>query len=109
MKSEVISKQEPSKFNILYYEVQKNMDSLKRYWIGRMLTIADGCISDLEQRKAVKDLINTSFWNEKEYWSKYINDEFEKYAKTTGEDFNTSDKGLCFPVSDSLSENNPEN
>jgi hypothetical protein len=35
----------------------------QRYKLGRVLTIIDASISDLEQRKAVKDLIQDNWWS----------------------------------------------
>lgn len=35
----------------------------ERYKLGRVLTIVDAAIADPEQRKAIKDLVNTEWWN----------------------------------------------
>lgn len=34
----------------------------QRYKLGRVLTIVDAAISDPEQRKAIKDLVNNEWW-----------------------------------------------
>ena len=34
----------------------------KKYRLGRILTIIDACISDSEQRKGIKDLIENAYW-----------------------------------------------
>jgi len=38
------------------------INSDERYRLGQVLTIIDASISDKEQRKAVKDLINNGWW-----------------------------------------------
>lgn len=35
----------------------------ERYKLGRILTVVDASISDPEQRKAIKDLINSQWWD----------------------------------------------
>ena len=35
----------------------------ERFKLGRVLTIIDASISDPEQRKAIKDLVNNEWWN----------------------------------------------
>lgn len=35
----------------------------QRYKLGRVLTIVDASISDPEQRKAIKDLVNSEWWS----------------------------------------------
>lgn len=35
----------------------------ERFKLGRVLTIIDAAISDPEQRKAIKDLVNNEWWN----------------------------------------------
>lgn len=43
------------------------ISDLKNYLMGRTLTIIDGCISDPEQRKAIKDLVRDAFWSQEGY------------------------------------------
>jgi hypothetical protein len=46
----------------LVYIVHEEMDRIASVRLGRVLTIIDASIPDQEQRKAIKDLINTSYW-----------------------------------------------
>lgn len=39
-------------------EIQIQMN----YFLGDILTIMDACFQDIEQRKAIKDLIKQAFW-----------------------------------------------
>jgi len=39
------------------------INSDQRYKLGRVLTIIDASISDPEQRKAIKDLVNNEWWS----------------------------------------------
>lgn len=39
------------------------MNSDARYKLGRVLTVIDAAISDPEQRKAIKDLIQNQWWD----------------------------------------------
>jgi hypothetical protein len=63
----------------LYNRVTDIVDSREKYFLGRVLTIIDSAISDPEQRKATKDLVNNAFYNER--FSGSINVEFRLYAK----------------------------
>lgn len=47
-------------------------------FLGKVLTIIDASIQDLEQKKAIKDLIKSAFWD---------NTKFNSYCKTTIYDF----------------------
>jgi len=40
------------------------INSDQRYKLGRVLTIIDASISDPEQRKAIKDLVNNEWWSD---------------------------------------------
>ena len=48
----------------LTWLVREELDRLNRLRIGKVLTIIDASISDPEQRKGIKDLINKDFWIE---------------------------------------------
>jgi hypothetical protein len=76
----------------------------ERYKLGRVLTIIDAAISDPEQRKAIKDLVNSEWWgngsrpSESAMHSPYTDLRaicqlfgFELYEPTAGEGLPTED------------------
>ena len=52
----------------------------RKYFLGRVLTIVDASISDKEQRKGIKNLINEAFWDSRhrEYFVREILLNFSK-------------------------------
>ena len=50
--------------------ISDNFNNNQRYKLGKVLTIIDGCISDQEQRKAIKDLITQAFWDDYSYYER---------------------------------------
>lgn len=46
----------------LVYLIYEEMNRIARLRLGRVLTIVDASIPDKEQRKAIKDLIDNSYW-----------------------------------------------
>lgn len=54
--------------------------------IGRILTVIDGCIADPEQRKAIKDLVKGSYWDEQFPGTRFyeLNDILSEFDKVSG-------------------------
>jgi len=71
------------KLYLLNSYIQYQINQIKSFCSGKMLTLVEAIISDKEQRKALKDIVRQSIW-EKEFFSEEIADillEFmEKYA-----------------------------
>jgi hypothetical protein len=57
--------------------------SIKKLIEGRVLTIIDASISDVEQRNGLKSLIRESIW-QNEYYSKNITDIIIQFDSITG-------------------------
>ena len=58
--------------NRSYVELTINqIQELKNYLLGKVLTIVDASIADPEQRKALKDVVREAIWS-KEYYTKSI-------------------------------------
>ena len=51
--------------------------------LGRILTIVDACISDPEQRKGIKDLVENAYWSrhEQDDIKEVFRQFFQKYAQ----------------------------
>ena len=56
-------------FQRLNEDLGKFINDDQRYKLGRVLTIIDASISDPEQRKAIKDLVNNEWWNSNKPYS----------------------------------------
>lgn len=69
--------------------IQQSIYDLKGYLLGRVLTVVDASFSDVEQRKAMKDVIKTIFYD-KEYWSDNILSSISKFLKEA----NMNDKSV---------------
>lgn len=79
--------------NVEYKDLEKQIDHLseivnteiyeqRKYLLGKVLTITDGAISDKEQRKAVKDLINDVFY-QGSYWNN-LREVFSNFREANG-------------------------
>lgn len=62
------------------YLVRDKIYELKRYLLGRFLTIIDASISDQEQRKALKDITTQAVWD-KEYFIADIEEVIIQFAE----------------------------
>ena len=83
--------------------INENNYNQKKFLLGQVLTVIDSCISDKEQRKATKDILNQLFWSENYYFNnvkiisqfvnKYINEELEaEYEKNERLDYFLDEK-----------------
>lgn len=68
--------------NLVVDEVEK----LKNYLMGRVLTVVDATYADREQRKAMKDVIKSAFYSE-EFYSKNIVYLMYQFAKEDPKEF----------------------
>lgn len=78
--SKEVSEGEETVLNRLYSHTLCNLYDLRRYWIGKILTITDASAKDEEQRKAFKDLVNDAFYSQE-----YITDEIARHFRMYGE------------------------
>lgn len=60
-----------------------NIHNYKNYTVGRVLTVVDAAISDVEQRKAVKDLVTQAIW-EGEYHTTGIFEDITSLCQAEG-------------------------
>ena len=82
----------PSLIYSLWLEVINMKNGLLKLWLGRVLTIIDASIQDVEQRKAMKDLVKNAFYSEEAwtkttgvYFSEFIDDEKTEISQTEEE------------------------
>ncbi len=72
----------------------------QRHLVGRILTIVDASISDTEQRKAIKDMVNQAVWMPAETLSSFSpHDEIRKLTEALG--------FMLYPERDELPTNVP--
>jgi len=57
----------------------------KKYFLGRVLTIIDASIADVQQRKAIKDLVEQAFY-EVNYREQTVREALISFAKKFAED-----------------------
>lgn len=69
----VVVIKDPETARRLCHFIEDEINSMKNLFLGRMLTVTDGMLSDTQQRKAVKDIVREMFWGE-EHWSDRIKD-----------------------------------
>lgn len=60
------------------------INSEERYKLGRVLTIIDAAISDQEQRKAIKDLVNNEWWSMNARSTDYMGKMVDPYSDIRG-------------------------
>lgn len=69
----------------LCQRINDQLGSDKSYLLGRVKTVVDGAIQDPEQRRAVKDLIDTAFWQNSWPGDKgIVHREIELFGQTQG-------------------------
>lgn len=68
-----------------------------RYKLGKVLTIIDATIADSEQRKAIKDLINSAWWSR--------NDRIKESKMSSP---HTDLRGVCLALGFELYSSNPD-
>lgn len=86
------------KLYMLDSHIQYQINQMKNFQLGKLLTIVEASINDKEQRRALKDIVKDTIW-EKEYFSSEISqiiiqfankytdiptEELEKYWKNRG-------------------------
>lgn len=54
-----------------HHESRNSEHQLDSQRVGKILTVVDGCIADLEQRKAVKDLLKQAYYENTHYLKKF--------------------------------------
>ena len=65
---------------ILQGDITQQVSDLKQYFLGRILTLVDGCFTDQEQRKAVKDMVKDIFWT-KEYFTESMENSIYRFVE----------------------------
>jgi hypothetical protein len=68
--------------DLLSERVNMDIYEQRKHLLGKVLTVIDASISDPEQRKAAKDLINNA-WYEGSYWN-FINNQFKGFLGSFG-------------------------
>jgi len=63
---------------------QRNTQSMKNHWLGKFLTLIDASVSDPEQRKAIKDVLKSYFW-EDSLETRYLNYLVGELSQTVGD------------------------
>lgn len=71
-----------SQLRLLSERVNNEIYEQRKHLVGSVLTIVEAVISDPEQRKATKDLINNAVYGPS-YWNN-IRYQFERLAKASG-------------------------
>ena len=80
-----MSKEKTSKVQVLRNRTMSNVESLRKMWLGDILTLAESSFPDLEQRKSFKKVATRIFWSQDERWTGYITQDFKQYAESIGE------------------------
>lgn len=73
-------------------EVLKEVEELKSYLVGKVLTVVDATYADREQRKAMKDIVKSAF-REKEYFSDNIVRILFQFAGKEADEYIEKQKG----------------
>jgi hypothetical protein len=75
-----------AKLCLLSDKVHEIVSESKKSFLGRVLTVIDSAISDPQQRKATKDLVNDAFYGH-DYFRDDISRNFKNYAEATGTEY----------------------
>jgi hypothetical protein len=80
-----MSSEEKMSLQVLRNETMGDIESLRKMFLGDILTLVEATFADSEQRKSFKRVVSDTFWNPKEQWTVNINRRFGRYAKSIGE------------------------
>ena len=83
----------------LFIELRNSAWDEKKFILGKVLTIIDGCIVDKKQNKATKDMINEAFWGAS-YWTHGIVTIFKQFVRKYCPDMDSGAKYDLHDVSD---------
>jgi len=66
-------------------ETVSDVESLRKMFLGDILTLVEATFADSEQRKSFKRVVSDIFWNPKEQWTVSIKRRSKLYAELIDE------------------------